>query len=71
MRHPFLIAALAAMLALPGRARLRAVRQPGRAGAGQPGLGAGRGRKTKRTKTGATTKRLDLPGKKNAGPAPM
>jgi hypothetical protein len=68
MRHPLLLAAIVCSLAIPA---VPAFAQYGGQG-GQPSAGsaADDAKKKKDDEEWATTKRLDLPGKKNAGPCP-
>jgi hypothetical protein len=66
MRHPFLLAAIIGLLALPAApafAQYGGGPQPGAGGPGGPD-------QTKKDDSWETPKKLDLPGKKNAGPCP-
>ena len=69
MRHPVILAAVIAALALPAVPAFAQYGAPG----GQGGQGQGAddaAAKAKRDEEWSTTQRLDLPGKKNAGPCP-
>ncbi|HLI65139.1 MAG TPA: Tat pathway signal sequence domain protein [Caulobacteraceae bacterium] len=70
MRDPFLIGALVAMLALPAAPAFAQYGSPGGQGQGSQGSSEDEAAKAKRDEEWNTTKRLDLPGKKNAGPCP-
>jgi hypothetical protein len=80
MRHPLILAALISALAIPAAPAL--AQYGGQGGPGGGGPGGGRGSpggasggddaaaKAKKDAEWNTTQRLDLPGKKNAGPCP-
>jgi len=83
MRHPLILAALISALAIPaapalaqygGQGGQGGQGGPGGGGRGGPGGGQGAGddaaAKAKKDAEWNTTQRLDLPGKKNAGPCP-
>jgi hypothetical protein len=77
MRHPLILAALISALAIPAAPALAQYGQGGQGGpgggrGGPPGGGGGddAAAKAKKDAEWNTTQRLDLPGKKNAGPCP-
>src|SRR5579863_4701603 len=73
MRHPLLLAAIVCSLAIPAApAFAQYGGNPGGGGPGstQGGAGAQGEDAAKKADEWSTTKRLDLPGKKNAGPCP-
>jgi hypothetical protein len=72
MRHPLILAALIAALAIPAVPALAQYGGGGPSGGGPGGGGSpdDAAAKAKRDADWDTTKRLDLPGKKNAGPCP-
>ena len=75
MRHPLILAALISALAIPAApalAQYGGQGGPGGGHGGPPGGGSGddAAAKAKKDAEWNTTQRLDLPGKKNAGPCP-
>jgi hypothetical protein len=75
MRHRLILSALIAVLAMPAAPALAQYGGQGGPGGGQGNPGGGgnpddAAAKAKRDAEWDTTKRLDLPGKKNAGPCP-